>query len=77
MSKTRRNFAASHRHIKDVEGITNDSRINRYDKKMNRSTLTKKSSFDEDYSKKAFKHHNYEDFLDHDDLMTDGYEEEF
>lgn len=69
MSKTRRNFAAAHRHIKGDDDNSNQ-RFNRFVKKMEkRSSIQDYDEREESYGK--INHKNYEQYLDEDDDEDD------
>lgn len=65
MSKTRRNFAAAHRHIKGDDDNSNQ-RFNRFVKKMEkRSSVQDYDEREESYGK--INHKNYDRYMDEED----------
>ena len=69
MSKTRRNFAAAHRHIKGDDEF--NSRIDRFVKKMEKRTANPYDQEREDRLGKI-NYKNYDQFLDDEDDIYDG-----
>jgi hypothetical protein len=65
MSKTRRNFAAAHRHIKGNEDGF-DHRLNRFVKKMKKNEHLSDYQDEGIYSDKI-NHKNYEEYIDEED----------
>jgi fructose-1,6-bisphosphatase len=74
MSKTRRNFGATRRHIKGDDNSKADHRINKFFKKMTYSSSENEQGFSEErHRNEKIDHRNYDQYLETDveDLEDD------